>query len=237
MNFAIRPGNNTLKLAQLFCLVLVGCLSTGCRQINQLNQSFQRMGYPEKAFEGYRDFVWAQRAYNLRFGNCQMAHGDDFREGFLRGYCEMCEGGQGHTPVIPPEQYWAERYQSSQGKLAVESWFKGYPEGVRAAKQDGASRFRNVYLSKEMQAAIQMSREENNSILRAEDRQPTPAITASNEISLPVENNPDEIPQMVPVMSPENLESDMPLPSRRGFLRNRFSPPVVDPTKIAPLDF
>ena len=185
------------------------------------------MGYPEKAFEGYRDFVWAQRAYNLRFGNCQMNNCEDFKQGFIEGYCEMCEGGKGHTPVLPPQEYWSERYQSSQGKLSVESWFRGYPEGVRAAKQDGASRHRNIYISKEMQSAIELSREENRSVIRAEDRQPTPASQTSSRQSVPQPSLEPSVEQAVP--------SETPLPTGGTVLPGRFLPPIVDPAQLGPI--
>lgn len=149
--------------------LLSTCLFTGCQPFSKFGQSFKKMGYPEKAFEGYRDFVWAQRAFNLRYGNCDIAHSEDFREGFLEGYCEMCEGGNGHTPALPPQEYWSERFQSQQGKKSVESWFRGYPEGVRAAKQDGVSQFRNVYMSNEMKMALKLSKKQNNSTVTSED--------------------------------------------------------------------
>lgn len=103
---------------------------------------------------GYRNHVWANRAYNLRFGDCDRDFPTHFKQGFCDGYAAVCDGGDGYVPAVPPEQYWSYQYQSPQGAKCVNTWFKAYPLGVKAAREDGAGSFHKVYISKMVQSAI-----------------------------------------------------------------------------------
>ncbi|HMP78834.1 MAG TPA: hypothetical protein PKD54_05240 [Pirellulaceae bacterium] len=130
------------------CCVLVGSM-TGCGAT-----SFGGARPIDGMFLGYRDHVWANRAYNLSnrgYSRPLMSH---HRKGFVAGYCDVCQGGDGYIPALPPEEYWSYEYQSSQGSDCVKAWFDGYPEGVAAARRLGAHRYREVFVSDEVNAAI-----------------------------------------------------------------------------------
>ena len=103
---------------------------------------------------GYRNHVWANRAYNLRFGNCDRQFPEHFKQGFVDGYCNVCNGGDGYVPAVPPEDYWSHQYQSPEGAKCVNTWFRAYPLGVKAAREDGAGAFQKVYISKMVQSAM-----------------------------------------------------------------------------------
>ena len=102
----------------------------------------------------FRNHVWANRAYNLRYGNCDRQFPEHFKQGFVDGYCAVCDGGDGYVPAVPPESYWSTQYQSPEGAKCVNTWFRSYPLGVKAARQDGAGEFQKVYISKMVQSAL-----------------------------------------------------------------------------------
>ena len=103
---------------------------------------------------GYRNHVWSNRAYNLRYGDCDREFESHFKQGFCDGYSDVCNGGDGYVPAVPPEAYWSYQYQSAEGAKCVNTWFKAYPLGVKAAREDGAGNFQKVYISKMIQSAI-----------------------------------------------------------------------------------
>ena len=108
----------------------------------------------EEPLGGYRNHVWANRAYNLRYRDYDHQFETHFKQGFCDGYTDVCNGGDGYVPAVPPEQYWSYQYQSSEGAKCVNTWFKAYPLGVKAAREDGAGSFQKVYISKMIQSAI-----------------------------------------------------------------------------------
>lgn len=65
-------------------------------------------------------------------------------DGFLEGYHDMLQGGDGCLPVVPPRRYWSWKYQSAGGQGAVSDWFNGYSAGVAAAKEDGLSNLSRI---------------------------------------------------------------------------------------------
>lgn len=105
----------------------------------------------------YRDTVWAKRAFNLRYGNCKRAYAKHFENGFCAGYTDMCNGGDGYVPALPPEEYRAPEYQSADGAKCVNSWFEGYPAGVAAAKKDKSGTYHDVLISRMIDSAIDQS--------------------------------------------------------------------------------
>ncbi len=142
--------NTTQRFSRLICIVaMIGLLSqsVGC-------VSGPGAGVFEEPLGGYRNHVWSNRAYNLRYGNCDREFETHFKQGFVDGYQDMCNGGDGYVPAVPPEEYWSYQYQSPEGAKCVNTWFKGYPLGVKAAREDGAGSFQKVYISKMIQSAI-----------------------------------------------------------------------------------
>ncbi len=133
-----------------FALLMIS-QSVGCSSIS-------RLGFGEAIAVGYRDLVWAKRAYNLRFGNCDRPYAEHFQNGFCSGYTDVCHGGDGYVPALPPAEYRGFEFQSIDGSQCVNSWFEGYPAGVAAAKQDKAGNFHDVMISRMVNSAIKQEK-------------------------------------------------------------------------------
>ena len=163
------------KSARLFCVIAaLGFLmqSTGCI-------SGPGAGLFEDPMNGYRNHVWSNRAYNLRFGSTDPEFATHFKQGFIDGYQAVCDGGDGYVPAVPPEQYWSYQYQSPEGAKCVNTWFKAYPLGVKAAREDGAGAFQKVYISKMIQSAIVQDKADH---VLPDD---VPVVTAEKQVTEP----------------------------------------------------
>ena len=153
--------------------ILTLCQSIGCQgSLREIH---------EATMLTYRDHVWSRRAYNLRYANCDRQYADHFQKGFQAGYVEVCTGGDGYVPALPPHEYRAYEFQSAEGAKCINSWFEGYPAGVAAAKHDKAGTYHDVLISRAISAAIQQ--EKNESILPrngavAEAKQPSDTVMA-----------------------------------------------------------
>ena len=167
-------------------LLLVGLMisSFGCRAIET-----GRRHFIQGPIKCYRDRVWAERAYNLRYGNCERPYSKHFEAGFIDGYSSVCCGGDGFVPAMPPEEYWGNEYQSGDGARCVNSWFEGYPAGAAAAKQDQAGDFNDIYVSRMMQAA--MSQEKSENVLPAD----VPVVKPEHEGTAHKPSHPDSMGQ------------------------------------------
>lgn len=124
--------------------------STGCSLVSRLGS----LGIGDSLLETYRDQVWAKRAYNLRYNNCDRPYESHFQNGFVAGYCDTCNGGDGYVPALPPSEYRGFEFQSPDGSQCVETWFEGFPAGVAAAKKDRAGEFHDIYTSRMINSAI-----------------------------------------------------------------------------------
>jgi hypothetical protein len=102
----------------------------------------------------YRDYVWAKRAYNLRYKNCNRPYAEHFEAGFRAGYTDVSQGGDGYIPALPPAEYRGYEFQSADGAKCVNSWFEGYPAGVAAAKRDKTGNYNDVMISRMINSAI-----------------------------------------------------------------------------------
>ena len=154
-----QPTIVTPRLGYSFLIVCIAILTTasftGCK-----------LGIKEASMLTYRDAVWAKRAFNLRYGNCKRAYADHFENGFCAGYTDMCKGGDGYVPALPPEEYRAPEYQSADGAKCVNSWFEGYPAGVAAARKDKSGTYHDVLISRMIDSAINQSN--SNPVLPAD---------------------------------------------------------------------
>ena len=177
------------QLLVLSLALLMVAQSIGCSSVSSL-------GFGEAITVAYRDLVWARRAFNLRFGNCDRPYAEHFQSGFCAGYIDTSNGGDGFVPALPPAEYRGVEYQSVDGAQCVNTWFEGYPAGVAAAKQDKAGNFHDVMISKLVNAAIQQEKTEN---LLPQD---IPIVNAHNEPSetaVAKEAAPEAAP---PIVSP-----------------------------------
>lgn len=124
----------------------IGCIEPAIRP--------NSVGVFDQSIAGYRDMVWAKRAYNLRYASCERQYGNHFRKGFIDGYCSVCNGDKGYVPAMPPEDYWSSQFQCAEGANCVNAWFEGYPVGAQAAKKSGAGSYHDIYISKMINSAI-----------------------------------------------------------------------------------
>ena len=133
------------------CFAVLMALPTGC----QFAGSWSNNALTDAFVISYRDMVWAKRAYNLRYGNCQRPYERHFENGFCSGYNSVCNGGQGAVPTLPPESYRSYEYQTADGENCIKAWFEGYPSGVAAARKDDAGTYHNVIVSRLVEAATE----------------------------------------------------------------------------------
>lgn len=199
----------TRRLLQVVVLLILTTQFIGCSSCNR-QIAAQAL---DKQLACLKDRVWAKRAYNLRYGNCDRQFGDHFRNGFIDGYCKVCEGGDGYVPAVPPDCYWGYQYQSADGSKCVNAWFEGYPSGAVAAREDKADAFHDVYISRMANAAIVQNDAENivpkNVPIVDSKNKPTPAAypaMSQNLSSEPapiswsmVEYSPEQSPEYSPV--------------------------------------
>ncbi len=134
-----------IRIAMIAFSVLTLCQS-GCK--------LSELKGPQAAMISYRDFVWSQRAYNLRFGNCDRPYAEHFEAGFCEGYEDIARGGDGYVPAMPPKEYRSYEYQCAEGAQCVNAWFEGYPAGVAAARKDKIGNYNNIMISRMINSAI-----------------------------------------------------------------------------------
>lgn len=142
------------RLLILFFAAAMALPNSGCASGLRLGS----LGFGDALLESYRDRVWAKRAYNLRYNNCDRPYESHFQNGFVAGYCDTCNGGDGYVPALPPDDYRGFEYQSPDGAECVKSWFEGFPAGVAAAKKDRAGEFHDIYTSRMINSAIEQDK-------------------------------------------------------------------------------
>jgi hypothetical protein len=167
-------------------LALLAASCAGCTGFNHTSATC----CSDQVFGVWRDNVWAQRAYCSRFSTCPDPHPRHFRSGFLAGYQSVCCGEDGYVPAVPPKSYWGYSYQNAQGSQMAGSWFAGYPEGVRAAQEDGAGNFRNVQVSAMLNAALQPQTSEipPQETIEVIDSN-SPPVLSGRDLSMPPASN------------------------------------------------
>jgi hypothetical protein len=137
-----------LLLLQIGLVGLVG----GCTSTNASLQSIFSGGCLDEAIEAHRNKTCALKAWFRREHNfCDEPYLRDFRDGFVAGYIAIAEGKPGCPPNVPPKNYWSWAYQSADGQARMAAWYRGYPYGVQAARDDGVSGWNHVQLGPEFQ--------------------------------------------------------------------------------------
>ena len=58
--------------------------------------------------------------------------------GWLEGYCDVANGGNGAPPALPPEEYWGAQYRNGTGQSLVQNWYRGYADGAQVAFRSSA---------------------------------------------------------------------------------------------------
>lgn len=130
----------TACMARLVCLnglaITVLATATGCTGLNHWYGEIQ--GCVSNHMVDYSNRALAERAWitrKQRYSNFQ--YQQEFKDGFISGYLDIANGGDGCTPTIAPQTYWGWAYQTPNGQAAVSNFFQGFPFGAKAAEEDG----------------------------------------------------------------------------------------------------
>ena len=67
-----------------------------------------------------------------------------FTAGWKQGYYDVCTGGSGAPPALPPKKYWSPHYQGMDGQAAIEDWFAGYQDGATTAQSTGVGEWHPI---------------------------------------------------------------------------------------------
>lgn len=150
-----RVGASTLRWFALSCLAITIASQTGCTLMTGLNNALAYSSATDDLVTGWRDTVWAKRAYNRRLPNLPVGQFESaFREGFIDGYHNVAQGGNGCQPAIPPRKYWSWKYQTAEGQCKVQAWYQGWSYGAKAAEEDGIGFYREIQVSGALEQSL-----------------------------------------------------------------------------------
>lgn len=142
--YTTRQRLRNAALAGAAAAVLVG--STGCSMLSNAYKQIKKHECLDDFMIAHRNRVFAAKAwYREQHCHRNRHHLDEFKAGFIQGYIDIANGGNGCTPCVAPDQYWGWRYQSPDGHSAINAWFAGYPLGAKAAEQDGVGYWGQVH--------------------------------------------------------------------------------------------
>lgn len=122
----------------LIGLILTG-MGTGCYEL--------REGMNDWAMSTKSHFQARHAWHRLKPYYKDLPHCDDFKDGFLEGYCSVACGGTGCQPTLPPREYWSVWYQNPEGQQMQHAWFDGYSHGALAAQQDNVPVWNQIVIS------------------------------------------------------------------------------------------
>jgi len=219
-----KVSNQRKTVCFMILTVAVGSfIQTGC------NQPIPRLGILDEIAVAYRDQVWAQRAFNLRFANCNRQYADHFRNGFCAGFSDVSNGGDGFVPALPPDQYRGFEFQCAEGANCVAAWFEGYPEGVAAAREDNAGKFHTLQTSALIDRAISQAKAPN--VLPAD----VPVSSGSGNRT--AARTPSRAPQAKPPTPPTRTAPPIPKSNPNADFPRNIAPEVAarsSATRLAP---
>lgn len=144
------------KAAIVAALTLVTLTTTGCSVVHNGYSAVSKNGSWNDTVMVLRNRSYSAKSWHRRKQNfCNEKHASDFRNGFRAGYEAVCSGSDGCTPAFPPSEYWSWEYQSGEGQARTSAWFAGYPQGVRAAEEEGTANWHQVQMSASLQSQLQ----------------------------------------------------------------------------------
>jgi hypothetical protein len=211
----VTASTRTPWLSRLVIVAFIGLTisQTGCNILRS---------FDDNAALTFRDLVWSKRAYNLRYGNCDRPYSEHFKNGFCAGYSDVCGGGDGYTPALPPESYRGYEFQSSDGSKCVNSWFEGYPAGVAAAKKDNSGSFNDLAVSRMLEAAMKQEEKKPD----VSGKVPVVASGEANQVQQkPVHFKPPSMSMRQPLVP--SVAGHLPSVLSSGDPSERIVPPVV----------
>ncbi len=71
-------------------------------------------------------------------------HSSDYAKGWKKGFYDAAMGRACNDPAVPPPCYWSAKYQSCEGRNAIQDWYSGYRTGVAVARSKGYPSFHDV---------------------------------------------------------------------------------------------
>jgi hypothetical protein len=125
-----------MKLTSRILLMTLAAWATGCAQFEE---------YADENLIASRNTYITKMAWKCRkdaYGNdCNIQH---IRDGFHAGYLDILSGGAGCVPALPPSRYWGPCFQNPAGRAKIEAWYRGFSDGVAAARDDNANLYSEI---------------------------------------------------------------------------------------------
>ncbi len=193
--------STALRLTKFATVAAFTGVMTGCGGFQSASNSYKYNSSWNNFVMKHRNEGWATKAWHRRkHAFCNEACLDEFCDGFRAGYMSVADGGDGCTPAFPPRDYWGWQYQTGDGQKKVASWFSGYPQGCRAAEEDGIGNWSQI------QTSYQIQKEYDQAGMLGENQHPgmypmPEAIPAGQAAS----QKPLGQPSILPANAPESL--------------------------------
>ncbi len=144
------------KGAIMAALTLLTISTSGCSVVHNGYTAMSRNSSWNDTVVVLRNRSCSAKSWHRRKQNfCNEKHCSDFCKGYRAGYEAMASGSDGCTPAFPPSNYWSWEYQSGEGQARTSAWFAGYPQGVRAAEEEGAANWHQLQMSAALQSQLQ----------------------------------------------------------------------------------
>ncbi len=147
----LRPWRHRNRLLRgLIAIVAMGCMlpTVGCHTFREGIMSPFTLAScsigPNRQAKATAHRLWRER-----YAHCYGANSNDIRKGFVDGFVDTAEGGNGCTPLVPPSHCCGIGKQPN-----AKCWFQGYPLGVAAARSCGASEWAKTAISPDLAACM-----------------------------------------------------------------------------------
>ncbi|TWT82239.1 hypothetical protein CA13_37010 [Planctomycetes bacterium CA13] len=130
-------ASGTLVCTSMIIMAMTTGCSTCCTSYNAVMSPVYQSG----CLTDFRGRLEARKIWASSYAKCYRNHCNvkDVRDGFIDGFVDTCNGGDGCPPLFAPEGY----CMLSLGckDRCASAWFEGYPLGVVAAEKCGACRW------------------------------------------------------------------------------------------------
>ena len=152
-----HPGKNLARSRRYGVVTVLiatfALTSSGCTIFDSIGNSFKYNSVWNEAATKMRYRSLSSKSWhNRKHQYCNEGCLDDFCAGYRQGYEDVAGGGTGCTPNFPPRDYWGWQHQTAEGQKKVSAWFSGYPNGARAAEEDGIGNWSQIQMSSNLQS-------------------------------------------------------------------------------------
>ncbi len=130
----------------LLGIPLICVFATGCYTCQSIVQPYEYACCQQMHLTKARlmaNKVWHDK-YAACYANRDCAH--DMRRGFVDGFVDVANGGNGCPPVVPNSHYCVGKCRPIDNCCEVGAWYDGYPLGAAAAEQCGCHRWFKLHL-------------------------------------------------------------------------------------------